>query len=125
MIGLYYLLTPVFVVLDLAGVVVRVPLERPAARAVYYLVLIGLGLLCRAKPKVAPWVGMGESAVNLALLMAAVLLPVWGIGEVLAAGGEPISSGELMARTVNLALAGGVLVWSFHRSQRAALGGPP
>lgn len=125
MIGLYYLLTPVFVILDLAGVVVRVPLQRPAARAVYYLVLLGLGLLCRAKPATAPWVGMGESAVNLALLMAAVLLPVWGMGEALVAGGEPISSTELLQRTANLALAGSVLVWSFHRNQRAALGGPP
>lgn len=123
MIGLYYLLTPVFVLLDLAGVVVRVPLERPVARAVYYLALIGLGLLCRAKPRAAPWVGMGESAVNLALLMAAVLLPVWGMGEALAAGGEPISSTELLERSANLALAGGVLVVSFHRNQRAALGG--
>src|SRR5688500_12191586 len=76
---LYHLATPVFALLDLGlGLPVRaVGLESPALRLVYYAVVFALGWVMRARPRLAPWLAMVESAGNLTLLMAAVLIPVW------------------------------------------------
>ncbi|MEQ9398357.1 MAG: hypothetical protein RJQ04_04235 [Longimicrobiales bacterium] len=119
----YYLATPLFAVIDAGfGAPIRVAgIESPGVRWAYYAGLVALGFLCRARPSVAPWVGMGESAVNILLLILAVMLPIWSIpGEILS-GGEvegPFSRVSL----ANFVLSGGALVWSFHRNQAAALG---
>lgn len=120
----YYLATPVFLVLDLAlGWPVRAAgIEDVAWRTGYYGVLLALGFVCRRWPSSTPFVGMGESTVNLLLLMLAVLLPIWSAGDVILAGGEP-DTGLILARTVNLLLAGSVLVWSFQRSASRVSGG--
>ncbi len=119
----YYLATPVFAVLDLGfGVPVRVwALHDPEQRAVYYAIVILAGLLCWSRPKVAPWVGMLESVVNLFLLMLAVLLPIWSLPDALQSGGPlPRPLGALAL--VNVALSGTILVTSFQRGSRLALG---
>jgi len=59
---------------------------------------------------------MGESSVNLFLLLLSVLGPIFAAPGIIAAGGTPeISIGP--GRLVNLMLAGIVLVMSFHGHQ--------
>lgn len=120
----YYLATPLFALLDLgAGVSVRAAaIEGTAPRVAYYAVLVVLGVLCRIRPSVAPWIGMGESSLNLLLLILAVLLPIWGASDAVLAGGALTGPEMIMERTMNLAIGGTVLVVSFHRSERRALG---
>jgi hypothetical protein len=116
----YYVATPLFAALDLlAGLPVRaVGLESPLHRLIYYAVVFTLGWVMRARPALAPWLAMMESAGNLTLLMAAVLVPIWSMSATLDTG----ASAELPARVANLALSGSVLVYSFYRSQARALG---
>ena len=118
----YYLATPLFAGLD---VFLRIPiravgLESPAARIVYYVGSFLVGLVMFRRPSLAPLLAMGESAVNLTLLMAAVLVPIWSMAE--SPDGTPVA--DLPDRVLNLALSGSVLVWSFHRSQARARAEP-
>lgn len=112
----YYLATPLFAALDaVAGWPVRVAgFPDQGWRWGWYLILFLLGVLCRARPRLAPLVGMGESSVNLTFLFLSVLLPLWDGAAYLAGDGEAQSG---IAGIVNLLLSGGVLVYSFHRSQ--------
>lgn len=117
---LYYLGTPAFALADLFfHVPVRVALPDGTARAAYYVVAFGLGLVCLRLPAAAPWVGMGESSVNLLILMLAVLLPIWAGPDALLAGGEVADGEVLMGRVANLALGGTVMVVGFHRARMA------
>ena len=111
----YYLATPLFAVLDLGlHLPVRaVGIESPPLRLAYYAATFGIGFLMGARPAVAPWLAMGESAVNLTLLMAAVLIPIWTVTETM----DPLAAADLPARVVNLALTGSMLVYSFYRAQ--------
>lgn len=116
----YYLATPVFAALDLlADAPVRAAgLGGPAWRWGYYVILLVLGLLCRARPAWAPAVGMTESAFNLVLLLLSILLPIWSLPDAVLAGGPtvvPAGPVEL----VNVALSGSVAILSFKRSERA------
>lgn len=119
--SLYYLSTPLFAVLDFAwDVPVRVAgLGAPWQRGAYYLVLVLLGVLCRARPRAGPWVGMAESSVNLVLLLLAILLPIWSMPDAVLTGvtPAPVMGGVGLA---NAFLSGLVLVASFHRSRMAA-----
>jgi hypothetical protein len=105
----------VFAALDLlAGLSLRaVGLESPVHRGLYYAGALALGVGMRARPALAPWLAMGESTMNLTLLMAAVLVPIWSLGESLDAAGV----GDLPERVVNLTLSGSVLVFSFYQAQ--------
>lgn len=119
----YYLATPVFAVADLGfGVPVRVADVLPLApRAAYYAVVFAFGFLCAARPRVAPWVGMAESATNLLILLLSILLPIWSLGEAVVGGGAP-QVGLDAAAGANALLSGTALVVSFHRHEAAALG---
>lgn len=114
---LFYLATPLFAALDaVAGWPVRVAaLPGDGWRWFWYGVLLLLGLLCRARPRLAPLVGMTESSVNLTFLFLSILLPIWGMpsGELEAAG--PVAFGPV--RIVNVLLSGGALILAFQRSQ--------
>lgn len=120
----YYLVTPAFAVMDVAfHAPVRVAgLEAPEARWAYYVGLVALGFVCRARPAAAPWVGMGESAVNILLLILAVMVPIWSMPDTVLAGGTPDGPFDRVSMA-NVILSGGALVVSFHRHQAAALGG--
>jgi hypothetical protein len=109
----YYLATPLFAALDFGvGLSLRAgPIESPALRLAYYAAAFGLGFVMRGRPVLAPLLAMLESAANLTMLMAAVLIPIWSP--------ELPSAVELRVAIVNLALSGSVLVYSFYRSQRA------
>ena len=69
-----------------------------------------------ARPPLAPWLAMGESAANLTLLMASVLVPVWSFQETF----DAAAITDLPERVVNLAVSGSVLVFSFYRNQARA-----
>ena len=117
----YYLATPVFVVLDvMAGAPIRISaLHSPAHRFAYYGVVFLLGMLCRARPRLAPWVGMLESSSNLFLLLLGILLPIWSLPDAVAAGGS-LQAGLDGMSAANALLVGGTLVLAFHRNRLAA-----
>lgn len=116
----YYLATPVFFVVDLLfEAPVRVAgLAMPGWRYAYYGALVLLGIVCRARPRVAPAVGMAESATNLLLLLLSILLPIWSAGEALATD-EIIVPGLTQAGVWNVAIAGSMAVISFKRNERS------
>lgn len=119
---LYYLVTPAFVVADLGfGLPVRVAgLSSPEHRMVYYAAVFGLGMLCRAKPILTPFVGMAEGVVNLVLLFLSVLLPIWSLADT-GVVGEATNVGLSGVGLANVVLAGSALIVAFHRS-RAGVG---
>ena len=131
--GYFLLATPVFAGLDLAGVgALRVAaLPDFSGRAIYYLALVVLGVIMLRSPRAAPWIGMGESAVNVFLLMLSVLLPIWTLQETFGApgaeagAGGPVGTEELgiltPARLLNVALSGGVFIWSFYVNKHRAM----
>lgn len=120
LIPLYFLATPVFAAVDLLGgdPVRAAGLPRPGWRVGYYVVLMVLGLLCRARPSLAPAVGMAESSVNLLLLILSVMMPIWDLpSQVLA--DEPVGGVLTSAQLWNVAIAGSMAILSFHRHRRA------
>ena len=118
LLGAYYLATPLFAVLDFGfAIPIRaVGIESPGIRLIYYGGTFLVGFVMAARPPLAPWLAMGESAANLTLLMASVLVPVWTLQETLDA--EAIV--DLPDRVVNLAVSGSVLIFSFYRNQARA-----
>jgi hypothetical protein len=114
----YYLATPLFAALDLglSAPIRVVGVESPLVRLGYYAATFGLGWVMKARPLLEPWLAMGESAVNLTLLMASVLIPIWSLGET----GDMTLVADLPDRVINLALSGSILVYSFYRSQARA-----
>lgn len=115
---LYYLATPLFAAADIfLGEPVRVAaLDAQGWRHAYYGVAFVLGLLCWARPRVAPLVGITESSVNLLLLLLSVLLPIWNLPAEVAAGGDA-EFGFGAARVWNVAIVGAALILSFKRSE--------
>ncbi len=117
---LYYLVTPAFAILDLVlGASFRAAgIASPAWRAAYYAFALGCWVAMRRWPRATPLIGIGESSVNLLLLVLSVLGPIFAAPGVIAAGGEPalaFGAGKL----VNLLLAGSILVLGFQRHQTA------
>lgn len=120
----YYLLTPVFALLDWLGVApFRVAgLEGLDTRLTYYGAIFLIGVAARSWPRSAPFLGAGESVVNLFLLILAVMGPLWGLID------DPTRSeavvAQLPARVVNLALAGGALTLSLTLGLQRLAGAP-
>lgn len=111
----YFLATPLFLVPDLLlGAPVRVAaLGSPGLRVAYCAAAFLLGLLVRTRPRLEPWVGMAESALNLTLLVLSVMVPVLTLpGRLL----EGTPGADLLgpAELTNAALSGTVLVAAFH-----------
>lgn len=118
----YYLATPLFLVPDLLlGAPVRVAsLDSPLLRAGYYAAAFLAGLLVRARPHLEPWVGMAESALNLTLLVLAVMIPILTLpGRGVDGAGAGLMGPEQL---VNVALSGTVLVAAFHGNQAEIAG---
>lgn len=112
----YYLGTPLFVVLDLLGWPVRVADSLEGLmRWGWYAALLALGLLCWARPRAAPLVGMLESSFNLTLVLLSVLLPIWNMALDVDAPLGPVAFGPQRALTV--LLSGAALIVAFQRSQ--------
>jgi hypothetical protein len=122
----FLLATPAFALLDLAGgPALRVAgVAGTGPRQGYYLILVILGVFMLRAPRLAPWLGMGESVVNLFLVLLSILLPIWTLPEVVGSGAGPEEADLLTpARLVNAVLAGGVFIWSFHLNRVRAFAG--
>lgn len=126
----YYLATPVFAALDLVvGASIRAAgIANPLGRAAYYLFALACGLLLRARPRWAPLIGIGESSVNLFVLILSILGPLFLMPGRIAEGANPEFAFGL-GRMVNVLLSGGVLIWSFQGNvarlgSRSRAGGP-
>ena len=81
--GVYYLLaTPVFAVLDyVAHANIRVTFldGHPAIRALYYAIVLACGVVVLARPRLAPVVGVTESAANIGFLIIGVFVAYLGM----------------------------------------------
>jgi len=119
----YYLASPLFFLIGLWwGVEIRVTfIPDPGQRFIYYLVLSALGLLAHFRPRSAPWVALGESSLNLLLIILWILLPIYTLADgVMESGdiGVPYTPGQVL---VNGLLAGGFFLLGFYRAQGAIL----
>jgi len=116
---LYYWATPLFFLADhVWGVSVRASfLPGSGSRLIYYGFCIACAVAIHRWPGSAPWVGMGESAVNLLLLVLGIMLPIYGLQDAVLDGG-PLLLPLTGARLVNVLLTGTILIHAFHRNQR-------
>jgi hypothetical protein len=119
----YYLASPLFWLMGFWwGWEIRVTfLPDPRLRFGYYVVLSVLGLLTHFRPSSAPWVALGESTLNLFLILAWILLPIYALPDTLGGGGAvgvPYTPGEVL---VNGGLAGSVFLVGFYQAQSAIL----
>ena len=118
----YYLASPLFLILGWWwGTEVRVSfIPDLHLRFFYYLFLSSLGLLTHFRPATAPWVALGESTLNLFLIIAWILLPIYGMAEALDAGpiGVPYTPREVL---INGGLAGSFFLMGFYQAQNTIL----
>ncbi len=119
----YYLASPLFFLLGFWwGAEIRVTfIPDSGLRFLYYLALSGLGLLAHFRPASAPWVAMGESAMNLLLIMLWILLPIYALGDDVMGTGAlsvPYTPLEVL---LNGLLAGSFFLLGFYRAQGAVL----
>ena len=120
----YLLGTPLFLIIDLLfDAPVRVAaLQGSNTRFVYYGVAFGCGLLSRARPRLEPWIGMGESAFNILLLILAIMMPIWNMADA-ALADQPLVSPFDSVSMVNFVLSGSIFTVGFYRSQARVLTG--
>ncbi len=119
----YYLASPLFFLVGFWwGVEVRVSfIPDPGRRFLYYVALSGLGLLAHFRPSSAPWVALGESSLNLLLIMLWILVPIYAVSDAVGASGAigvPYTVGEVL---VNGLLAGSFFLMGFYRAQAVIL----
>lgn len=119
----YYLASPLFFLLGLWwGVEIRVSfIPDPGRRFLYYVGLSGLGLLAHFRPGSAPWVALGESSLNLLLIMLWILVPIYSLGDAVmesGATGVPYTVADVV---LNGLLAGSFFLLGFYRAQAALL----
>ena len=115
----YYLASPAFLLFGLWwGWEVRVSfLPDLRSRFIYYLFISGLGLLAHFRPAAGPWVAMGESTLNLLLILLWILLPIYTLptSDLGSGGAEvPYTVGEVL---VNGLLAGSFFLVGFYQAQ--------
>ena len=116
----YYLASPFFFLVGFWwGVEIRVTFIPDAGkRFLYYVGLSALGLLAHFRPASAPWVALGESSLNLLLIMLWILVPIYSLGEASGATGVPYTVSEVL---VNGLLAGSFFLMGFYRAQAVIL----
>jgi hypothetical protein len=115
----YYLGSPLFWLVGLFwGYELRTTfLTDPGQRLAYYAFISGLGLLAYFRPSAGPWVALGESSLNLVLLILGILLPIYGLADQALSGGAiglPYTAGEVL---MNGVLAGTFFLLGFYRAQ--------
>jgi hypothetical protein len=127
----YYLASPLFLALGWWwGTEIRVSfIPDLRLRFVYYVLLSGLGLLTHFRPSSAPWVALGESTLNLLLIMGWILLPLYSVMDAVDGGavGVPYTVNQVL---INGGLAGTFFLAGFYHAQAELvrrfpwLGGP-
>jgi len=123
----YYLASPVFLLIGVWwGMEVRVTfIPDTRWRFLYYVALTGLGLLSHFRPRSAPWVALGESSLNLLLIILWILLPIYALSDDPLGAGPvslPYTAGQVL---VNGLLAGSFFLLGFYRAQGAILSRMP
>jgi hypothetical protein len=123
--GLYYYITPVFVLLDYGwGISVRVTVldSMPLYKNLYYGFCILCGVGVYALPRLTPVVALFESSINFLMTVLAVFLPyirfVTQTDDFLTAD-LPTVAGFDAPHIANILLSGGIAVLGFHGSLRA------
>lgn len=115
----YYLATPAFLLLDiLFGVPLRVStLDTPLFKYGYYTLSLGCGLAIQARPRAAPFIGLGESAFNFLLVILGILGPYW---QMVNQAGDPnatLTNPFTPVMFVNAIIAGSIAVVSIKANQ--------
>ena len=115
----YYFSTPLFLLADgLLGLDFRISgLHVPGYRFAYYGFCMLCALLLWYRPRLSPLVGMGESSINLTILMVSVMLPILR-PDLAGSGTYPGLQGMHL---VNFILTGGILLTAFYTAQRRLL----
>jgi len=120
----FYLLTPLFIVLDaLFGLNVRVSgLASPELRYLYYGLCLLCALACYWQSRYSALIAMAESSINLLILLAGVMIPIVRLGDL--AGDTTASAGISGYNVVNFLFTGGILLAVFYSAQEE-LRNPP
>lgn len=115
---IFYLATPAFLAMDLAfGVPLRVTaLASPGLRYAYYAFSMGCGVATHTRPRIAPFVGLFESSLNLLMLVLSIMLPIFALSDQ-AFADEAFSVPFTPAMLGNVVLSGTILIASFHIHQ--------
>jgi len=117
---LYYLATPVFLLLDLAGWPLRAAfIEADAWRFAYYLLVFALGVLGWKVPALMPALAIVESSLSLGGLFVDAMSGIFRLpGEVI--DGHPTVKIATPAGLANFMLSGIALIVSFNLNLRRA-----
>lgn len=110
--------TPLFFLLDAAwDFSVRASFfDDLGVRMGYYAFCLFCGGLAWRFPSRASWVGLGESAVTIILLVVGFMAPILTMGSELAADPyAPIEAPVTTEGILNFAIAGAAAWWSFQR----------
>jgi hypothetical protein len=113
----YYLSTPVFILIDvLWGAPLRAAFGVDLGlRLAYYALCLGCAGLILYRPSLTSLVAMGESVVNLTLLIFGVMGPILSVSEETAESGA-IGFASPM-ELINFVLVGGILLATYYRNQ--------
>ncbi len=118
LIRVYYLITPLFVILDAVfGITFRASgLNLPEYRYLYYGFCLLCALGCYGQQRYTALIAIAESSVNLLILLLGIMLPVIHLGNLPGETGAaaPISGDNIL----NFLITGTVLVTVFHTAQR-------
>jgi hypothetical protein len=118
----YYLIaTPAFALADrFWGISVRAAFLDgwPAARYGYYAVCFGCGLWAWRAPRMARSIAIGESSVNIVLLIFSTMLGYYDVIDKVAAD-QPVGDFFGPQRAANLAIAAVALMVGYFRSRSA------
>ena len=117
LIRVYYLATPLFVILDvLFGVTVRASgLSQPEYRYLYYGLCLLCALGCFLRVRYTALIVILESSVNLLILLLGVMLPVIHLGDLHGQAAAVQINGD---NILNFTITGLVLAGVFHAAQR-------
>jgi len=113
----YYLLTPLFIVLDaLFGLNFRVSgLASPELRYLYYGICLLCALACYWQSRYNALIAMAESSANLLILLTGIMIPIVRPGDL--TGDTAASAGISGDHLVNFLLSGGMLLAVFYSAQ--------
>ena len=112
----YYVLTPLW---GLAEILLKIPMRvgffisAPGGRGLYYFGCMACGVAMFRWPRMAPYLGMGESALNIAILVVGLMRPILSL-SLDAIEPETWDPPVQMASLLNFFLAGSVSLISYY-----------